>query len=530
MKFRNLPFAMGTIAIIGSTTTASAIEPDAPVALITREEAIVFNMNRRIDRLPRPKEYGEKADRRALIAYYAERRRSPLWVDGDGLTDRAKRAIDEIAKAGSWGLDVSRFDLPDGSTPTGARSLIEDELRLSVAALRYARHARGGRMDPKQLSLDIDRRPPLESPLTVLTSLATSSDPASYLRSLHPNHTQFIKLRNAYVRALQEEANGESDITGGAESETRKSKRSRRSNSARQRAKRLLYNMEMWRWMPRDLGSRYVIANIPEYRIRVMNGDRIVHEERMVVGKVQNKTPMFSDEMETVVFHPFWNVPNSIKVKELLPGLVKGSGIMEKQGLKIKFRGQDINPRSINWSTTDIRNYHVYQPPSRRNALGVVKFLFPNKHAIYFHDTPSKHLFKRKSRAYSHGCMRVRNPLKLAQVLLGPDKGWTGRRIRSLVNDGPKNNQIALNNKVPVHIVYFTARIDAKGQLSLFKDVYGHEERIQMGLDGKAHLIVKPKRDLDEARRKVVSSVASNVAAASRPPRDQSWRRRVFGN
>ena len=132
-----------------------------------------------------------------------------------------------------------------------------------------------------------------------------------------------------------------------------------------------------------------------------MNGDRVVHSERMIVGKTKHKTPIFSDEMETVVFRPFWNVPNSIKVKELLPKLLRG-GTLRRQNLKLALGKREINPASVNWATTDIRRYHVFQPPGRRNALGQVKFLFPNKHAVYFHDTPTKRLFKRQARAFSH--------------------------------------------------------------------------------------------------------------------------------
>jgi len=500
------------MACAAAANAAWAVEPDAPQTLITHEEAVVLGMQLRIRKLPKATEYGENSDRDALADYYTKYARSALWVDSNGLTDRAKKLLDEISKGSSWGLDVSRFDLPShSSSAAGDTKLIDDELRVGLAVLKYARHARGGRMDPKNLSLDFDRKPPLEDPSTVLTNVLQAADPVTYLRSLHPNHPQFKRLRKAYVTALRDE-------------------RGALSGSKRKLSDRLLHNMEMWRWMPRELGTRYVVANIPEYKIRVMHEDRIVHEERIVVGKVQNKTPMFSDQMETIVFHPFWNVPNSIKVKELLPSLMRGGSSFQKQGLRIKLGGREINPRSIDWSKTDIRKYHVYQPPSRRNALGIVKFMFPNKHAIYFHDTPSKQLFKKKSRAYSHGCMRVRNPLKLAEVLLGPDKGWGRRKINALVSGGPKNNQIALSTKIPVHITYFTASIDDRGRLSLFKDVYGHEKRIQMGLDGKAHLIVKQKRDLNVARRRVISTVASNVNVANRPSSDQSWRRQVLGN
>lgn len=528
MKLRRLQAALGAAAWAVAANSALAVEPDAPEKLITQEEAIVLGVQLRIRSLPKSNEHGADADRAALADYYAKHVRSALWVNSNGLTDRAKELIKEISNGSSWGLDVSRFDLPSRSTRTGGKAkLIDVELRLGLAILKYARHARGGRMDPKELSLDIDRKPPLEEPSKVLTSLLRSADPVAYLRNLHPNHPQFERLRNAYVKALQEERGS---VTKPIELDDPNKKRVRkdRSRSKRKLSKRLLYNMEMWRWMPRELGTRYVVANIPEYKIRVLHGDRIVHEERMVVGKVQNKTPMFSDEMETIVFHPFWNVPNSIKVKELLPSLVRGGSALEKQGLKIKLGGRDINPRSIDWSTTDIRKFHVFQPPSRRNALGIVKFMFPNRHAIYFHDTPSKQLFKKKRRAFSHGCMRVRDPLKLAEVLLGSDKGWGRSKINALVSSGPKNNQIALSEKIPVHITYFTASIDDRGKLSLFKDIYGHEKRLQMGLDGRAHLIVKRKRNLSVARSRVISAVTSNIA--SRPSRDRSWRRRAFGN
>ena len=163
--------------------------------------------------------------------------------------------------------------------------------------------------------------------------------------------------------------------------------------------------------------------------------------------------------METVVFRPFWNVPNSIKVKELLPKLLRG-GTLRRQNLKLSLGKREINPASVNWATTDIRRYHVFQPPGRRNALGQVKFLFPNKHAVYFHDTPMKHLFKRQARAFSHGCMRVRHPLKLAEVLLNMDKGWGGKKIKQIVKHGKDDSSVRLSSKLPVHDAYFTAHVD----------------------------------------------------------------------
>lgn len=155
--------------------------------------------------------------------------------------------------------------------------------------------------------------------------------------------------------------------------------------------------------------------------------------------------------------------------------------------------GRKVNVTSINWYRNDIRNYHVYQPPGGSNALGVVKFLFPNKHAVYLHDTPSKSLFTQNVRAFSHGCMRVRNPLELADAILGEDQGWSKETIASLVSQGPEENEITLATPIPVHVTYFTARVNNAGDVETFGDIYGHEKRITLALQGRWREIVKTK-------------------------------------
>ncbi len=186
---------------------------------------------------------------------------------------------------------------------------------------------------------------------------------------------------------------------------------------------RVLVNMERWRWLPSDLGGLYIWNNIPEFLTRVMKDGAPIFEERIVVGKPKTPTPIFSDVMEYVEFHPFWNVPDSIKQNELLPGLMSGRDPLARQGLVAKYKGRTVDPYSVDWSTVDIKRFHIYQPPGRGNALGIIKFMFPNKHDVYMHDTPSKSLFNASVRAFSHGCMRVRNPLKFAEVVLGEGFG-----------------------------------------------------------------------------------------------------------
>ncbi len=241
----------------------------------------------------------------------------------------------------------------------------------------------------------------------------------------------------------------------------------------------------MYRWLPDELGDLYVTVNVPEFMIRVVKGGEVIHEERVITGLVDKQTPIFDDEMELVTFHPRWNVPESIKVRELYPSLARGANPIARQGLKISYNGRLVDPESVDWSSADIRRYDVHQPPGGSNVLGVVKFSFPNKHQVYMHDTGTKGLFEEASRPFSHGCMRVRNPARLAEIVLAADKGWDATKIQAMINTAPVENPITLDKKVPVHITYFTAVIGADGKETLFKDVYGHEKRVTQALASK---------------------------------------------
>jgi L,D-transpeptidase YcbB len=231
--------------------------------------------------------------------------------------------------------------------------------------------------------------------------------------------------------------------------------------------------------------------------------------------------------MQTVVFQPFWNVPDSIKAKELQPQLSRNGSALAKAGLKAAYNGREVDPLQVDWGNVDMREFHIYQPPGGANALGQVKFLFPNKHDVYMHDTPSKSLFNSSSRAFSHGCMRVRDPLKFAEVLLGADKGWDMARIVELANRGPQNNEIRLTKRVPIHVTYFTAVVDDDGKLKTFSDLYGHEPKIHLGIEGKASQIAQVR----EERYVPPSSPRRERFATqqSRPPADAAdWIKKVL--
>lgn len=244
-------------------------------------------------------------------------------------------------------------------------------------------------------------------------------------------------------------------------------------------------NMEQWRWMPTDMGAYHIWVNIPEFMVRVIKNGEIVHEERVITGLTDKQTPLFSDEIELVTLNPSWGVPNSIKVNELYPSLARGGSYFRKQGLRLYKNGRQIDPYSVNWSTTDIRKFDVKQPPGKANVLGAVKMSFPNKHLVYMHDTPTKHLFNASSRTFSHGCIRVRDPMRLAELILEADQGMTPEDVHDMRGSGKVEKPIKLESMVPVHITYFTSWIDDDGTELRFKDVYGHEQRIVLALEGR---------------------------------------------
>ena len=422
----------------------------------------------------------DKRESAALTAFYEGRNAAPLWVTPTGLNDRGKSAIAVIQNAGAYGLDATAFVLPaltDGSTP---EMLAEAELKLSAAALLYARHARGGRiMKPaEQLNSNLDRRPQLIDPKLVLDGLSSNDDTGAYLRSLHPKHAQFEKLRQAYVAALGSK-------TGSTDKPL---------NAA---AKRLRANMEMWRWMNEDMGDVHVLNNIPEFMQYVYKGGEIIRTEKIVAGMLDKQSSIFSRPLKHVVLRPQWRVPESIKVHEIWPSLRRGGGLMRQYGLQLETKdGKSLDWRKIDWSKDDIRKYEVTQPPGGISALGVVKFSFPSQHTIFMHDTPDNWMFRHSQRTLSHGCLRVQKPVELAEIMLREGNGWDKARMLEQMKSGPLNNEVVIEKRIPIHLTYFTAWVDGSGKLKTFSDIYGHEKRITQALDGDWAKIAKGRDHL----------------------------------
>jgi murein L,D-transpeptidase YcbB/YkuD len=552
------------INFVAGPASAAPMEPTLP--LLAAADDVVLDVRRQLmAQVP----YGTPAgDRDALWMFYASRR-EPLWVSKTGWMPRAEAMIAELERAGDWGLDPSAFAVPAlsaeaaGAEPVAPAELAGAEIGLSLAVLQYARHARGGRIeDPAtQLSSYLDRKPQLVPAFLVMASIAAADAPDAYLRALHPQHPEFERLRQAYlarrdqgereaaaiprsarirpgarhasiplVRHRLGVAPATEDITlyddgllaavtkfqekhgiepadGVIDSKTRRALNARPNVSV----ETLLANMEQWRWMPADLGETYVWVNVPEFKVRVVKDGKVVLTERVITGEVDKQTPIFSQDLKTIYFHPRWYVPESIKVKEILPAISRG----RRKDMVVTRNGKIIERSKINWSK--IREYDIFQPSGPGNALGLMKFTFPNKHSVYMHDTQSKGLFSAEQRTFSHGCVRVKDPLVLAQLLLDIDKGWSAEQVAAILEEEPEEMAVPLDKHIPVHITYFTIQVDEDGELTAMKDVYGHEKRISQALQGKWDSIDKGADHL--------AQVALNAVLDAAPKRGRPGRR-----
>jgi L,D-transpeptidase YcbB len=258
-----------------------------------------------------------------------------------------------------------------------------------------------------------------------------------------------------------------------------------------ERLTQVALNMERWRWMPDDLGARHFLVNIPYFHLFARENGKSVMDIRVVVGKRGNETPIFSDEMETVVFSPYWNIPDSIKQGETAPAVAKDPHYLERNNIEVLRGSKPVDVASINWDDpAELRQLAFRQRPGANNALGHVKFLFPNDYDVYLHDTPADSLFQRSGRAFSHGCVRVEEPEKLANYILREDSEWDGAKIIAAMHSGDEQH-VKLKEPIPVHIAYFTAWVDDKGGLHFQPDIYGYDAR-QGAKDARDR--VKPPR------------------------------------
>ncbi|HEY1361768.1 MAG TPA: L,D-transpeptidase family protein [Xanthobacteraceae bacterium] len=416
-----------------------------------------------------------KKERAAATAFYESRNLAPLWLDKGIENARAVSVIARLRAAETDGLDPRDYKTPNFAG-LGADALAEAELRLTQSVLTFARHLQAGRFHYTRVSRNIElpQQPP--EPADILSTVAGAADAGNALEAFSPRHEPYRRLKEALAQLRAKAGPGKGDVSRQIET--------------------VIANMERWRWYPRDLGEAHVLVNQPDFTLKVMHNGAQVWTTRIVIGKPSMPTPLLSETMKYITVNPTWHVPPSIVHNEYLPALAQDPTVLDRMGLRVSYSGGSVQ---------------ITQPPGDGNALGRVRFNFPNRFSVYQHDTPDKYMFAHEVRAYSHGCMRVQDPPKYAEVLLAiarPQEHWSAARIRSLFGRSEQDIQL---QPVPiwVHLTYQTAFVDDAGKLQLRRDIYN--------LDGRTLAAIKSQRGTLEPapERKREPEMASRSAPVS---------------
>ncbi len=444
---------------------ATSSVPPHPVVAIIRDKLAGTGVDKDAD----------TDDVAALRTFYGAWNRPPLWITDMGLSAKGQAALFEIQKADDWGLDAKAFALPDaGALPANPEAQASAEIKLDLAILKYARFARGGRFTPSEISDVLDQTPPLRDPQEVIAEIAVTASPGAYLQSLHPHHTQFVRLHQALLKARDNEEEGaKTDETA---------------------IRRIIINMERWRWLPEDLGPLYVWLNTPEFMLYLVKDGKTIFSDKTLVGTIGNPTPVFSADMDTIVFNPDWIAPPSVLDEKLLPALRrKDFNILKANKLHVSYQGKRIDPTRVNWSRVDIHNFTFSQKAGPKNVLGKAKFLYPNKHVVYMHDTlPYRQkVFEEEKRDIGYGCVRMQRPQQFAELMLAEDKEWPASKVKDLWDKGV-NSPVTLDKTPPVHTTYFTVVVDDQGKVATFGDLYGIDRKMAVALFGDAKGFPEP--------------------------------------
>jgi len=533
MKLRAVPLYLALAGVFLLTALIGCREKAMPP-----EVAQIIRSTVETETLPASiKEQKERA--RAwdeMRRFYQKRQYQPAWSDVNGPRPQAEQLTQAVSSvAATEGLDPRRYpserlagllsqmkqDKPLES-PEARRRLADLDVEMTFLYLTLAAHTAIGRVQPETLrvhwenqsrNVDLDAR--LEK------ALQDKGDVAGSLRSLAPPNPRYARLRDALARYREIAARGGwSQVPDGLEAGARgigvavlrtrlaaegdlpappkdqqpapvfdasvsqaiarfqqrhglepdgklgEDTVAELNVPVQERIRQIEINLERWRWLPSSLGDSYVWVNVPEFRMELIDKGRKAIDMAVVVGKQQSQTPVFSDQMEYLELNPEWNIPPSIAEGEILPKLASDPGYLARHNME--------------W-VGDGANQRIRQRPGPDNPLGQIKFMFPNEHDVYLHDTPADHLFAKEDRDFSHGCIRLERPVQLGEYLLREDPKWRGAKLREAILSG-EHRTVRLPKKLPVHILYFTAWVEDNGVVNFRKDVYGHDAKLAAAL------------------------------------------------
>ncbi len=544
-----------------ATAAEPTVAPDPLAALDPADRAVAEKMRdllaAKVDKI-----FANKKERSAVETFYQNRNLAPLWLDKGVENARAKAVIARMKAADTEGLEINDYKIPNFAGLSGPDALAEAELKLSQTVLTYARHLQAGRFPYTRVSnnnIELPQMPP--DMAVVLTKLADAADTGKALEELAPPQEAYKALKKALAE-LRGKAGGTGNqiadgqllklvaktpmedprvpqlrerlgLTGDAAdlkydgklAEAVKKFQKRVDLPATgnldgrtikelngpprsQQIDTVIANMERWRWYPRDLGQAYSMVNQPDFTLKVVKDGATVWSTRIVIGKPNMQTPLLSETMKYITINPTWNVPPSIVHNEYLPALAQDPTVLSRMGLKV------INNRD--------GSVHIYQPPGEANALGRIRFNFPNRFLVYQHDTPDKHLFAHDMRAYSHGCMRVQDPAKYGEVLFNiarPSENWSADKIKKMFGTAEQDIQLQ-PTPIWVHLTYQTAFLD-DGKLQIRRDVYN--------LDSRTLAAIRSERAVVEPPQDRPKEVASSSQRRPVQPRTVSFFEQLFG-
>ena len=468
--------------------------------------------------------------------FYEGRDFAPVWTDGNTLRNEAWFAIDRLARADEDGLFPDEYHVDEIYRGIGESVAVDTlELYLTDGLLRYIRHMRRGRLDPLTADTEWHIPPPAVDPVAELAGIVASPSIQDALQELIPRHSGYRRLRSLlqslrslgsmggwpvvppgaslerggydqrihvlrhrlmlsgylsgfdyrdtyHYDAELERAVREFQSAHGLEADGVVGRKTLAALNVpvNERIQQIQLNMERWRWMPDDLGERYLLVNMAGFELQAVENDETVMDMRVIIGRPYRSTPAFLGTMRYLVINPYWNVPHKLAILDLLPKQQADPDYLPGKGFRVYAGwGKDapeLDPGDIDWSSYTAENfpYRLIQDPGEVNSLGRIKFMLPNPYAVYLHDTPSRHLFNRPVRTFSSGCIRVAEPVRLANFVLNDGRDYMTPDVLEAISSG-ENQIVSLPRVVPVYMLYQTAWVDDEGMAHFRDDVYGRD-------------------------------------------------------